>query len=162
MRSANDDEREDSVPPSFVCPLTLEPMIDPVTAADGHSYECDAITKWLQESNLSPLTGEALPHKRLTRSHALRNAIQEHQQAETERKKAQQRLPAAPTGTKVILLGDSGVGKSSLVHRLKEGTFTGEVGPTIGCSFCTHSVQLPDSSSKTSLAIWDTAGQGQQ
>ena len=73
MRSANDDEREDSVPPSFVCPLTLEPMIDPVTAADGHSYECDAITKWLQESNLSPLTGEALPHKRLTRSHAPRH-----------------------------------------------------------------------------------------
>ena len=157
MRSASDDKED--LPPSFVCPLTLEPMTDPVTAADGHSYECEAITKWLRESNLSPLTGEVLPHKRLTRSHALRNAIQEHQQAQTERRKQQSRLPAAPTGTKVILLGDSGVGKSSLVHRLKEGTFTGEVGPTIGCSFCTHSVALPDSSGKLSLAIWDTAGQ---
>ena len=157
MRSGS--EKEIDVPPSFICPLTLEPMLDPVTAADGHSYECEAITKWLRESNLSPLTGEALPHKRLTRSHALRNAIQEHQQAQAERQKQQARIPMAPTGAKVILLGDSGVGKSSLVHRLKEGTFTGEVGPTIGCSFCSHTIALPNSSGKLSLAIWDTAGQ---
>ena len=70
----------DDTPESFICPLTLEMMTDPVTAADGHSYECSAITAWLRNSALSPLTGEQLPHKQLTRSHALRNAIQEHVQ----------------------------------------------------------------------------------
>jgi len=63
-------------------------MTDPVTAADGHSYEHTAIKRWLQGSNLSPLTGQPLQHKRLTRSHALRNAIEEHQ-AE-QKKQAQQ------------------------------------------------------------------------
>ena len=43
-------------PPSFICPLTLELMVDPVTAADGHSYESAAIKQWLQSSALSPLT----------------------------------------------------------------------------------------------------------
>lgn len=74
------DNADDETPESFLCPLTLEIMTDPVTAADGHSYECAAITVWLQSSALSPLTGEQLPHKQLTRSHALRNAIQEHYQ----------------------------------------------------------------------------------
>ena len=42
-----DEPSADAAPPSFVCPLTLELMKDPVTAADGHSYECDAITREL-------------------------------------------------------------------------------------------------------------------
>lgn len=102
----------DDVPPSFICPLTLEIMKDPVTAADGHSYEASAIKKWLQSSDLSPLTGNLLPNKHLTRSHALRNAIEEFQVA--QRKKStqpsswsQQRLPISQVGVKVILLGDS-------------------------------------------------------
>ncbi|KAL1529943.1 hypothetical protein AB1Y20_000871 [Prymnesium parvum] len=150
------------VPPSFVCPLTLELMSDPATAADGHSYEMSAITQWLRTSNLSPLTGEPLAHKNLTRSHALRNAIEEFhagQRKQAQRiKQLQQRVPAPHAGLKVILLGDANVGKTSLLHRVKEGNFS-EAGtqPTIGCSFCTHSVVLGDTS--VSLAIWDTAGQ---
>ena len=56
------DNADDETPESFICPLTLEIMTDPVTAADGHSYECAAITAWLRSSALSPLTGEQLPH----------------------------------------------------------------------------------------------------
>ena len=47
--------------------------------AQGHSYESTAITQWLRDSNLSPLTGQELQHKQLTRSHALRNSIEEWQ-----------------------------------------------------------------------------------
>lgn len=145
------------VPPSFVCPLTLETMTDPVTAADGHSYEHEAIAKWLQGSSLSPLTGQPLHNKSLTRSHALRNAIQEHEQAQAAaRRRAAGRQPA---GVKVILLGDSNVGKTSLVHRIKENTFAISASqPTIGCSFCTHTVTSP-TGERLALAIWDTAGQ---
>jgi GTPase SAR1 family protein len=33
---------------------------------------------------------------------------------------------------KVVLLGDSGVGKSCLIHRFKSATFSDEFKPTIG------------------------------
>mmetsp|Transcript_78675 Transcript_78675/g.156431 ORF Transcript_78675/g.156431 Transcript_78675/m.156431 type:complete len:299 (-) Transcript_78675:567-1463(-) len=148
---------QEGVSPSFICPLTLEIMVDPVTAADGHSYEHEAIAKWLQTSSLSPLTGERLPNKHLTRSHALRNAIQEHDQAQAAAKR--RAATRQPTGVKVILLGDSNVGKTSLVHRIKENTFSASASqPTIGCSFCTHTVMSP-SGERLTCAIWDTAGQ---
>jgi len=148
---------QEGISPSFICPLTLEIMQDPVTAADGHSYENEAIAKWLRSSSLSPLTGERLPNKHLTRSHALRNAIQEHQQAQAAAKK--RAAHRQPTGVKVILLGDSNVGKTSLVHRIKENVFSASASqPTIGCSFCTHTVTAP-SGERLALAVWDTAGQ---
>ena len=46
------------------------------------------------------------------------------------------------------------------MHRLKEGTFNaGASQPTIGCSFVSHTVSLPDGKGPVELAIWDTAGQ---
>ena len=137
-------------------------MTDPVTAADGHSYEHSEIKRWLQNSDLSPQTGALLPNKQLTRSHALRNAIEEFQAGQKKRaqqiQKLQQRVPASHSGVKVILLGDSNVGKTSLLHRVKEGSFSEAAAqPTIGCSFCTHSVAI--GGQQIGLAIWDTAGQ---
>ena len=67
------------VPPSFICPITLEVMQDPVTAADGHSYEAEAIRQWFRTSNLSPSTGLPMQSRKLIPSHALRNAILEFQ-----------------------------------------------------------------------------------
>ena len=43
------------------CPLTLELFCDPVTAADGHTYERVAIEEWLATgSRTSPSTGQPL------------------------------------------------------------------------------------------------------
>ncbi len=39
--------------------------MNPVLAADGHTYEREAIEKWLQTNKLSPVTGETLRHDRL-------------------------------------------------------------------------------------------------
>ncbi|KAA6429241.1 MAG: vacuolar sorting 23A [Trebouxia sp. A1-2] len=49
----------------FRCPLTKVMMVEPVIAADGHTYEKTAIQHWLQGSSLSPATGDKLPHTRL-------------------------------------------------------------------------------------------------
>ena len=40
-------------------------MRDPVMAADGRTYEREAIEEWLKSSDLSPSTNEKLPHKEL-------------------------------------------------------------------------------------------------
>ena len=152
---------EEEVPPSFVCPITQEVMRDPVSPADGQSYERDAIAAWLRAQDTSPVTNERLPSKRLTANHALRNAIEEH--AAMARRAARSPAPPPPPrpadAAKLILLGDSGVGKTSLVHRVKEGRFSATPEATIGVSFCPHSVALPAGRGAVLLHLWDTAGQ---
>jgi U-box domain len=59
------------------CPITQEPMRDPVVAADGHTYERSAIVRWLQSSDKSPLTGSVLPHKNLVPNYMLLSSLQE-------------------------------------------------------------------------------------
>ena len=59
----------------FLCPLSLEPMADPCTTADGYTYERAAIERWLRTSDVSPRTGCRLPHKELTPNLALRHLI---------------------------------------------------------------------------------------
>ncbi|KAJ5076245.1 ras-related protein rab-5c [Anaeramoeba ignava] len=58
---------------------------------------------------------------------------------------------------KVVLLGESGVGKSCLALRFCKDEFTGYQEPTIGVSFLTKSMVINDTQIK--LQIWDTAGQ---
>eukprot|EP01083_Nonionella_stella_P183663 664337_1 len=59
---------------------------------------------------------------------------------------------------KLVLLGDSAVGKSSLVLRFVKGTFSEYQDSTIGAAFLTQTVNIePDTSVK--FEIWDTAGQ---
>ncbi|CAF0927041.1 unnamed protein product [Didymodactylos carnosus] len=49
-----------------VCPITLEPIRDPVTVEDGHTYEREAIVKWVLQSNgTSPMTRQPLDVRRL-------------------------------------------------------------------------------------------------
>ena len=66
------------IPDAYLCPITMDPMEDPVMAADGHSYEKSEISAWFAlGNNTSPKTGATLPHQFLTPNHALRNAIQD-------------------------------------------------------------------------------------
>eukprot|EP01155_Anaeramoeba_flamelloides_P051770 Anaeramoba_flamelloidesc42527_g1_i1.p1 GENE.c42527_g1_i1~~c42527_g1_i1.p1 ORF type:complete len:202 (+),score=38.90 c42527_g1_i1:10-615(+) len=58
---------------------------------------------------------------------------------------------------KLVLLGDSAVGKSSIVLRFCKNQFSDEAEPTIGASFINHDLELEESEVK--LQIWDTAGQ---
>lgn len=60
---------------------------------------------------------------------------------------------------KVIILGDSGVGKTSLMNRYHSGKFTGQYKATIGADFLSKEVNVGGSDRKATLQIWDTAGQ---
>eukprot|EP00928_Gymnodinium_smaydae_P025958 TRINITY_DN20526_c0_g1_i1.p1 TRINITY_DN20526_c0_g1~~TRINITY_DN20526_c0_g1_i1.p1 ORF type:complete len:360 (+),score=56.22 TRINITY_DN20526_c0_g1_i1:92-1081(+) len=44
------------------CPITKQVMSDPVIAADGHTYEREAILSWFKRKKSSPKTGDAVPH----------------------------------------------------------------------------------------------------
>jgi small GTP-binding protein len=59
--------------------------------------------------------------------------------------------------SKVILLGDGNVGKTSLARRYCEGKFEVSRIMTIGVDFQTKLVELPGQTVK--LSIWDVAGQ---
>uniref|UniRef100_A0A3Q2YSH7 small monomeric GTPase n=1 Tax=Hippocampus comes TaxID=109280 RepID=A0A3Q2YSH7_HIPCM len=58
---------------------------------------------------------------------------------------------------KLVLLGESAVGKSSLVLRFVKGQFHEFQESTIGAAFLTQTVSLDDVTVK--FEIWDTAGQ---
>ena len=58
---------------------------------------------------------------------------------------------------KIVVVGSSGVGKTALVQRLVEGSFSDESQPTIGVEFKCYPVLVGDEQVK--LNIWDTAGQ---
>jgi hypothetical protein len=54
-----------------------EPMLDPVVAADGHTYERTGIERWLQNHNTSPVTREVMMHTHLTPNHQLKSQIEQ-------------------------------------------------------------------------------------
>eukprot|EP00042_Codosiga_hollandica_P023889 m.97313 g.97313 ORF g.97313 m.97313 type:complete len:213 (-) comp51354_c0_seq2:237-875(-) len=58
---------------------------------------------------------------------------------------------------KVVLIGDSGVGKSNLLSRFTRNEFNLESKSTIGVEFATRSIQVENKTVKAQ--IWDTAGQ---
>eukprot|EP00731_Ephydatia_muelleri_P030646 Em0022g160a len=58
---------------------------------------------------------------------------------------------------KIVLIGDAGVGKTSIVRRYTDGVFTSAGIPTIGVDFCIKTLQIGTNMVK--LQIWDTAGQ---
>ncbi|CAL4919804.1 unnamed protein product [Urochloa decumbens] len=58
---------------------------------------------------------------------------------------------------KLLLIGDSGVGKSCLLLRFSDGSFTTSFITTIGIDFKIRTVELDGKRIK--LQIWDTAGQ---
>uniref|UniRef100_A0A6B2LHQ4 Uncharacterized protein n=1 Tax=Arcella intermedia TaxID=1963864 RepID=A0A6B2LHQ4_9EUKA len=59
--------------------------------------------------------------------------------------------------SKIVLLGDTGVGKTSIALRFTNDTFQPRTNPTIGASFLMKSMTVDDR--KLKLQIWDTAGQ---
>jgi len=59
---------------------------------------------------------------------------------------------------KIVLVGDSGVGKSNLLSRFTRNTFTVDEKSTIGVEFATRIIPMNDHK-KIKAQIWDTAGQ---
>ncbi|CAN6214029.1 unnamed protein product [Urochloa humidicola] len=78
----NEPTSSSSLPPEapsyFICPITQEIMQDPHIAADGFTYEGEAIKDWIQRGHtMSPTTYLNFTHHQLIPNNALRFAIQE-------------------------------------------------------------------------------------
>eukprot|EP01091_Cochliopodium_minus_P012063 TRINITY_DN3571_c0_g1_i2.p1 TRINITY_DN3571_c0_g1~~TRINITY_DN3571_c0_g1_i2.p1 ORF type:complete len:197 (+),score=42.94 TRINITY_DN3571_c0_g1_i2:21-611(+) len=58
---------------------------------------------------------------------------------------------------KFVIIGDSGVGKTSLMHRYVKDRVSMDYKTTIGADFLTKNIDL--NGKQISLQIWDTAGQ---
>ena len=58
---------------------------------------------------------------------------------------------------RVILIGDSGVGKSSLLRCFTDGTFFEVSDPTVGVDFFARVLKVADGT-PIKLQLWDTAG----
>ena len=63
------------------------------------------------------------------------------------------------TGHKLVLIGDSGVGKTCLISRFISGQFDANVNSTNGASYASKKVDFPELGKSLVLDIWDTAGQ---
>lgn len=69
-------EVTDNIPDEFLCPITREVMSDPVIAADGYSYEREAISSWISSGKLtSPMTNTPMKHSNLTSNTTLKSVI---------------------------------------------------------------------------------------
>ncbi|KAK0484011.1 ras family-domain-containing protein [Armillaria novae-zelandiae] len=67
-------------------------------------------------------------------------------------------FPASPPKrTKIVLLGDQSVGKTSLITRFMYDTFDNTYQATIGIDFLSKTMYLEDRTVR--LQLWDTAGQ---
>ena len=58
---------------------------------------------------------------------------------------------------KTIVLGDSGVGKSTLIYKFYNNIYKEDIGSTIGINYISKNLEVDDK--KIKLQIWDTAGQ---
>ncbi|OHT08045.1 Ras-related protein Rab-7a [Tritrichomonas foetus] len=64
---------------------------------------------------------------------------------------------SAPLNCKLIVLGDSGVGKTAIIHKYVNHEFREDFKATIGADFSTHTCFV--NNRQIELQIWDTAGQ---
>ena len=60
---------------------------------------------------------------------------------------------------KVVLIGDPGVGKTSLIRRFVENSFSDKYIHTIGTKITKRVLEFPDLDSKVVLLVWDIVGQ---
>ena len=60
---------------------------------------------------------------------------------------------------KVVLIGEAGVGKTSIISRYTTNTFKSQLLPTPGANFVTKNVTFDDEKQTIKFEIWDTAGQ---
>lgn len=70
FRNAHAELAPKATPPFAICPLSRQIMTQAVMAADGYYYQLDAIQKWMQHYDFSPMTHMPWPHRQLTPANA--------------------------------------------------------------------------------------------
>jgi len=75
---STDLQEHDRLPKDFFCPITLDVMEDPVTAADGVTYERTAIEAWMARKGAVGIYRTPLTSRELHTNRALKAAIEFH------------------------------------------------------------------------------------
>eukprot|EP00271_Cylindrocystis_brebissonii_P001280 TRINITY_DN11591_c0_g1_i1.p1 TRINITY_DN11591_c0_g1~~TRINITY_DN11591_c0_g1_i1.p1 ORF type:complete len:976 (+),score=101.35 TRINITY_DN11591_c0_g1_i1:162-3089(+) len=68
---------DDDCPAEFVCPLSLDIMVDPVIIASGQTFERAYIEEWLKKHSKCPKTNQELAHHRVVPDVAAKRVIGE-------------------------------------------------------------------------------------
>ena len=68
---------------------------------------------------------------------------------------------SSPLSCKVVLIGESGVGKTSVISRYTNNSFSSVMLASTGGSFATKNLYLEEENQQIKFEIWDTAGQEQ-
>ncbi|KAM0880755.1 hypothetical protein ACQ4PT_033386 [Festuca glaucescens] len=76
LDAAGDGGGDEAVPAVFICPISLEPMVDPATLCTGQTYERANISRWLALGHRTcPTTMQELWDDALTPNATLRQLI---------------------------------------------------------------------------------------
>ena len=68
---------------------------------------------------------------------------------------------SAPETVKVVLLGESGVGKTSIISQFTAGKFDPDCVTSLSATFVSKIIELPNLKKSIKYDMWDTAGQEQ-
>jgi hypothetical protein len=91
---------------------SFELFVDPVTAADGLTYERTFIEEWLSSNDTSPTTGAVLDNKNLIRNIMIKQAIDEFIQEKIEEYLSINAVPASAASAASAAIADTAVLKS--------------------------------------------------
>ena len=64
-----------------------------------------------------------------------------------------------PISVKVVLLGESGVGKTSIINQFTANKFNPKCNTSVSAQFTSKSISFPESGKTIRFDIWDTVGQ---
>ena len=120
-----------------------EKQVDPEPTPEAEEEEKDTVASGEAERNQD----------------VIRNKVPEKRQI-SQPKYVQRMPPSIPDKkcfVKIVAIGDSGVGKTSLIQMFEHTRFTENFKPTIGADFSNK--ELTIDGKVVTLQIWDTAGQ---
>ena len=98
------DDDDDTVPR---CPISQMPMVEPVVATDGHTYEKRQLQRWLATKCTSPMTNEPMVPW-MTRNFALETLVNKKRAAYGALASEKKRPRAAPGGSAPSVDSDEG------------------------------------------------------
>ena len=74
----NTDTDYEEIVESFLCPISLEIMKDPVITPDGISFDRESIVDWLKDHDTCPITKRPLSVSNLTSNKILKSIIENY------------------------------------------------------------------------------------